>query len=332
MRIFCCPVCGGPVFFDDLVCHCGAEIAFDPEAAAFRSDALQCANRRTISCNWVAADGPDSLCRACAMTSVVPDQLRVDNVALWAEAERAKRWVLATLARWGWFAGGDAGARPEFHLLAEETSAGVAPVTMGHQNGLVTINVAEADPAHIVARREELGERLRTMIGHFRHELAHFLFERLASDPDFVLSFRETFGDERADYGAALDTHYRDGPRPDWQAEHITPYAASHPHEDWAECVAHLLHLADITDSFVAAGLSADCLPAPDYDPYREGDAERLVSIGAEIGIALNHANRSMGLSDIYPFVLTPPIRGKLAFAHRALAPASLAARTTPGV
>lgn len=319
MRVFTCPSCGGRLFFENLACACGAAVAYDPDREAFATDAATCANRDVIGCNWKADDAGSGFCRSCDMTTVVPDTFRAGNRDLWAEAEAAKRWVLAQLARWGWFGPGDGGARPEFHLLSEETSAGAAPVTMGHEDGLVTINVAEADPARIVALRQQLGERLRTMTGHFRHEIAHFLFERLAADPGFADRFRDTFGDERQDYGAALAAHYQSGPPADWQVGHVTPYAASHPHEDWAECVAHLLHLTDIADSFVAAGLGAEAVPGADYDPYREADAERLVTLGAELGIALNHVNRAMGLGDIYPFVLTPSIRVKLGFAHAAL-------------
>jgi hypothetical protein len=102
-----------------------------------------------------------------------------------------------------------------------------------------------------------------------------------------------------------------------WNDCHVTPYASSHPHEDWAETFAHLLHLTDITDSFAATGMNAPELPIIRYDAYGEKDAKRLIIAGAGLGIALNHVNRSMGLADIYPFVLTPAVREKLAFAHR---------------
>jgi hypothetical protein len=165
----------------------------------------------------------------------------------------------------------------------------------------------------------ELGEPLRTMIGHFRHELGHFFFERFSEQADFPGAFRALFGDERADYAAALKKHYADGAPAGWQQSYISAYSSAHPHEDWAECFAHLLHLADIVDSFVASGLHSDTAPAPDYDPYAEPEADRLITFGADLGIALNHVNRSMGLADIYPFVLTPPIRQKLVFVHTSI-------------
>lgn len=315
MRIFDCPACGTTVYFTNTRCGRGDEVAYDPDRAAFTTGFRPCANREWIACNWIA-EGEGALCRACAMTEVIPDTFHAANRGLWSEAELAKRWVLANLARWGWFTAADPGRRPVFRLLAEQTSAGEVPVIMGHAAGVVTINVTEADPAERVRRRIKLGEPLRTMIGHFRHELGHYFFERLSEDEAFPDAFRATFGDERADYAQALKRYYDDGPPPDWRARHVTAYSAAHPHEDWAECFAHLLHLADIADSFVAAGLGAPAAPAPGYDPYADGDAGRLITFGAELGIALNHVNRSMGLPDIYPFVLAPPIRAKLAFVH----------------
>jgi hypothetical protein len=316
MKIYSCPVCGQNLYFRNLICTCGAEVALDPAGAGFVTGGAHCANRAEISCNW-AAGTPGALCRSFAITVVIQDTFDGENRALWSEAEHAKRWVLVTLSRWGVFTDADPGPRPVFHLLAEATGAGNVRVTMGHHRGVVTISVTEANPAERAQRREGLGERLRTMIGHFRHELAHFIFERLAGRDGFLDQFRELFGDERADYAAALEAHYRDGPPAGWQDHHVTPYASSHPYEDWAESFSHLLHLTDITDSFVAAGLGAPEVPSPGYDAYAETDPERLIATGAHIGIALNHVNRSMGLADIYPFVLTPVIRAKLGFAHR---------------
>ena len=53
------------------------------------------------------------------------------------------------------------------------------------------------------------------------------------------------FGDERPDYDEALRRHYAEGAPPDWQARHISAYAATHPWEDWAETFAHYLHITD---------------------------------------------------------------------------------------
>jgi hypothetical protein len=320
MRIFRCPRCGAELFFDNLVCGCGFVTGYDPAAQGFVADPAFCANRAPIGCNWVR-DGASALCASCLMTAVHPDLSVPGNAALWVRAERAKRHVLAGLMRWGWLGAADPGPRPAFHMLAEATATGRVAVSMGHAAGLVTINLAEADAAEQVRRREMLGEPYRTMIGHLRHELAHFLFARLAGTAGFLDAFRARFGDERQDYAAALARHYAEGPPPGWQEDHVTPYATAHPHEDWAESAAHAMHLTDIADSFAAAGLGLAALPMPPgWDAFAERDAAALLEAGIAIGVALNHVNRAVGQPDLYPFVSMPATRAKLSFALERLA------------
>lgn len=315
MKIFTCPACGGHLFFDNLVCSCGGEVAYDPGLQSFVSNGRHCANRHDIECNWLASDDAD-LCASCVMTTVRPDLSVSDNTLLWTKAELAKRKVLVGLYGWGWFDSQDPGGRPEFHMLSEATSTGLTDVTMGHASGLVTINLAEADATERVRRREDLGEPYRTMVGHFRHEIAHFLFERIAVSDEFHKSFRVLFGDETADYGAALARHYETGPPAGWQSIYVSAYASAHPHEDWAESAAHALHLVDMVDSFTAARLSLPNFADPNYDAYAEDDASHLLGIGLEVGVALNHVNRGMGVSDLYPFVTPLAVIDKLEFAH----------------
>jgi hypothetical protein len=311
MQVFASPDQSGALWFDNLVSAAGYPVAYDPVLRRFVSTPPFCANREVIGCNWTATE-PGFLCPSCAMTALAPDPTVPDAFANWAQTELAKRWVLDNLRCWHWFGPGDSGARPVFHMLAE----GPTPVLMGHANGVVTISVAEADPVLRAARREALHEPYRTMIGHMRHEIAHVVWWRLSLRGDFLDAFRGVFGDERADYSAALERHYRDGPPADWAERYMTPYASAHPHEDWAETSAHLLHLTDITHSFVASGLSSPDLPGPGWDPYAEHDAGRLIRIAASLTVGVNHVNRAMGLSDLYPFVLSPPAREKLAFVH----------------
>jgi hypothetical protein len=202
-------------------------------------------------------------------------------------------------------------------MLSEATSRGERNVVMAHDSGTITINVTEADVVELTERREQLGEKLRTMVAHFRHEIAHFLFERLSRDEQFLSEFRALMGDEREDYGAALARYYETGPAAGWEANHITRYATSHPHEDWAETLTHLQHLTDITDSAVSVGWRSPLLEDMAYDAYAEADTDRLLELGVHFSIAVNHINRSIGLGDIYPFVLTDGIREKLKFVHR---------------
>ncbi|WP_226624810.1 putative zinc-binding metallopeptidase [Alloyangia pacifica] len=313
MQIFRCPACSSPVYFHNLACGCGQEVSFDPDTQSMIAGAAHCANRDDIACNWVAEQG--GLCRSCAMTETVPDLRAEQNLPLWEESESAKRRMLAELSRWGWFTPVDSGARPVFRMLSEETLHGGADVIMGHADGIITINVTEASDAVLAHRQAQFGELYRTMLGHMRHEMAHFLFLRLAEDPAFLDDFRALFGDERADYGAALQRHYDAPMEPG--AQYITTYATAHPHEDWAETLAHLQHLVSMLDSGVASGLRLPESPADGYDPYLEADTEVLITRAVHLSIAVNHVNRALDLPDLYPFVLTQPVREKMALAHR---------------
>lgn len=311
MRIFANPVGAGSLWFDNLATADGMPVAYDPQARTFIPTPPFCANRQRIGCNWIAPSEGE-FCRSCAMTALAPDTSIANAIPNWAQTEAAKRWVLDNLGRWHWFRPEDAGAPPVFHLLAE----GPTPVAMGHVEGVVTISVAEVDPVLVATRREALEEPYRTMIGHMRHEIAHMLWWRLSLREDFLNGFRAMFGDERTDYQAALQQHYQNGPPADWSQHFLTSYASSHPHEDWAETAAHLLHLTDIADSFVAADLSSPQIQDASWDPYSEPDADRLIHIAATLSVGVNHINRSMGLSDIYPFVLSTHARQKLGFVH----------------
>lgn len=311
MRVFANPVGAGSLWFDNLATATGTPVAYDPQARAFITMPPFCANRDVIGCNWIAPK-QGAFCRACAMTELAPDKSIPNALPHWAKTEAAKRWVLDNLGRWNWFRPEDPGARPVFHMLAE----GHTPVPMGHVGGVVTISVAEADPVLSTTRREALEEPYRTMIGHMRHEIAHMLWWRLSLREDFLDAFRDMFGDEREDYPAALKRHYHNGPPPDWRSNFVSTYASAHPHEDWAETASHLLHLTDIADSFVAAGLSSSDLPYLGWDPYMEADAENLIYIATHQVMAVNHINRAMGLLDLYPFVLSEKVRRKLVFMH----------------
>jgi hypothetical protein len=317
MRLYQCDQCRNTAFFHNLACVCGTPLAYDPDANAMRTQFHACKNRAAIGCNWKSdSNAGVDLCRSCAMTEIIPDIYLTDNIALWSKAEAAKRWVLANLSRWGWFTDADPGERPRFHLLSEHTVIGDKEIIMGHDEGLITINVEESDPVTRLERQTDMSERLRTMIAHFRHEIAHFLFVRLSRTEGFVPQFRALFGDETADYGDALKTHYDNGPPTDWAHRHITKYASSHPHEDWAETTAHVMHLTDLLDSAAAAGLSlTKDVAVP--DPYAARDSRALIQAGAEYGMALNHVNRSIGLADIYPFVISNNVREKLIASHQ---------------
>jgi hypothetical protein len=213
------------------------------------------------------------------------------------------------------------------HGLAFEFRAEASgqPVLTGHANGLITINIAEADDAIRERHRANLHEAYRTLLGHFRHESGHYYWDRLVFNSEHLDAFRALFGDERQDYPAALQRHYAQGAPANWQSNFISAYATSHPWEDWAESWAHYLHMIDVTETAVSCGLTLR--PRHPNDPLLEPDAKLLgrrrfeAVIDAWFGVTyvLNNLNRSLGQQDAYPFVLSDPIIEKLRFVHQAI-------------
>jgi hypothetical protein len=214
-----------------------------------------------------------------------------------------------------------------FQFLEDDPAVGA--VFTGHEAGVITINIAEADDPFREKMRVQLGEGYRTLLGHFRHEIGHHYWNRLVEPGDWLPRFRERFGDERADYGQAQQRHYDRGPPPDWSVHCVSPYASMHPWEDWAETWAHYLHMTDTVETARAHGLALRPRPVTDGDPPHTPavrttrlDPRRfddLVASWFPLTVALNSLNRSMGLADIYPFVLSETAVEKLRFVHEVI-------------
>jgi hypothetical protein len=197
-------------------------------------------------------------------------------------------------------------------------------VLTGHASGLITLNVLEADDAQREQIRHALREPYRTLLGHFRHEIGHYYWDRLIVGTRWHEAFRQVFGDERADYAAALKANYENGPPSDWPNHFISSYASTHPWEDWAETWAHYLHIYDSLDTALGFGLTADDVELQ-LEPFRledlydpqHPDAGRfleLLNSSLELITVLNELARSLGQPDIYPFVLSRPVVRKLHF------------------
>lgn len=272
MRTFQCTACGQAVFFENTQCgRCGSVLRYlseVPAMAAFdvsqqdgswRPAGMEGARRwrpcrnyvQENVCNWmVAEDDPHPLCASCRQSEIIPALDKPENRRFWALLETAKRRLFYTLDILGLARPGVAedpvhGLR--FHFLEEVDPS--EQVLTGHDSGLVTLNVAEADDAEREARRTAMNEPYRTLLGHFRHEVGHFYWDRLIAVGPWLAHFRNLFGDESVAYGPALADHYRDGPPSDWQSRFISAYAASHPWEDWAETWAHYLHVMDALET-----------------------------------------------------------------------------------
>ena len=209
--------------------------------------------------------------------------------------------------------------------MADEFNIAGDKVLTGHDNGIITINIAEADDIEREMARRSMNEVYRSVLGHFRHEIGHYYFDRLIGNTEKIDRFRRLFGDERVDYAAALDKYYREGPQKNWNQQYISAYATAHPWEDWAETWAHYMHIIDTLETAYAFGLSVDPLIADinntlsadiAYDPYKIKNFEPILKTWLPLTFALNSLSRSMGLQDTYPFYITRPVSEKMKYIH----------------
>ncbi|BBY87368.1 zinc-binding metallopeptidase family protein [Mycolicibacterium tokaiense] len=330
MRDLRCGRCGQHLTFENSIClSCGSRLGFSPEAGVLLAipDAAGlpgevvlagqyslCANLDVAGCNWLVAldsAGAGSLCRSCRLTRTRPNDADVSAMTQFASAERAKRRLIAELIELQLpIVGRD--TDPEFGLAFDLLSSSVEPVTTGHENGVITLDLAEVDDVHRERVRTSMDEPYRTLLGHFRHETGHAYFHRLVGAwPAASAEFRGLFGDPDADYQAALDAHYTAGAGP-WQEHHVSAYAAMHPAEDWAETFAHYLHIRDTLDTAAAFGLA----PAAAGFDRRSSTFDDLIAMWLPLAWSLNMVNRSMGREDLYPFVLAPAVLRKMGFIH----------------
>lgn len=347
MKAFACDKCGSLVFFENVQCvKCESVLGFLPDEldvsaltpapnnlwkplspAANNRLYRPCSNGTQHQvCNWyVPEEDPNPLCVACRPNKVIPDLSVPGNKLRWDKLERAKHLVIYSLIELGLpLEGVPQENRPslQFSFLADQP--GGPPVTTGHQDGLITLRILEADPAERERVRVSLHEPFRTLAGHFRHEVAHYFWDRLIARTNRLGRFRKLFGDETADYAAALKAHYENGPSEDWRKRCITAYAASHPWEDWAETWAHYMHMVDTTETAVSFGLSLrpdhPAAPTMTFDPKKFRSLSRSIDATVQnwtaLTYTLNTLNRGMGLPDLYPFVLSDPVVQKLKFIH----------------
>ncbi|GAB3582007.1 zinc-binding metallopeptidase family protein [Hymenobacter daeguensis] len=363
MKLFKCTHCGQLLFFENSRCErCEFPLGFETaqrelRTLVTRSDGrfelygvpatpppatyAYCQNHFDACCNWLVPTGsPTPFCVACNLNRTIPDLSNPDYRLRWQRLETAKRRLVYSLLRLGLPVVSKA-TDPEhglaFNFLADPNPEAGEKVMTGHDNGLITINIAEADDIEREMARKAMAETYRTLLGHFRHEVGHYYWDRLIANSPQLDDYRQLFGDERRDYAEALQQHYARGPRPDWPQHYISAYAGSHPWEDWAETWAHYLHILDTLQTAHAFGLDMNPIGAEDSqslrvaiteDPYEVVDFERIMAQWLPLTFAMNSLNRSMGQPDSYPFIIRPEVAQKLAFIHRVCQP--VAARALP--
>ncbi len=340
MDTFQC-TCGGRLFFNNTVCiGCESEVGWcetcrnvapivpvngryscgNPKCG---SAVAKCTNYSVEAvCNRMFAMDPSieqpvanpltgvGLCKACRLNNIVPDLNVEDNRRRWAKLELAKRQLLYQLDDLGLrYAPEDVGEEKplqfDFKANTNEES-----VLTGHADGLITINLNEADSVERERVRKQMHEPHRSLIGHFRHEVGHYYWMTLVEGKSEA-ECNAVFGDCRATpYAAALEKHYVNGAAPGWQGRYVSAYATSHPWEDFAETWGFYLDMWEVltTTHYHLPRLTADAKTLP---------IEALAKTYQQLGVFFNEVNRSMGLKDLVPEVISDEVVKKLAFLHQ---------------
>jgi hypothetical protein len=340
MRDFLCPNCGQHLTFENSLClSCGSHVGFslgdmamlviasDPDGehggAVSSMEYRLCANLHVAECNWLVRLDPGSsvqgeLCASCRLTRTRPNDADAKALAAFAVAEGAKRRLIAELSELKLpITGRD--ADPRYGLAFDLLSSEFDKVFTGHENGVITLDLAEGDDVHREQLRVAMAEPYRTLLGHFRHEIGHYYYYRLVdSSPDYKSTFVQLFGGPDTDYQAAIDRHYQQGPPEGWENNYVSSYASMHAAEDWAETFAHYLHIRDTLDTSAAYGFA----PAgATFDRKALGPSgfDSIIDMWLPLAWGLNMVNRSMGRDDLYPFVLPQPVLDKMRFIHKVI-------------
>jgi len=344
MKLFKCSNCGHAVYFENIYCqYCHSSLGFETDELKLyalkpdqnKSYALingsgkqyyYCQNHSYNVCNWlVPVGGHSSFCKACELNRTIPYLGQKEDYDKWYRVETAKRRLIHSLLRFGLEvksknAGSFGGIM--FDFLSDRNAYYGQRVITGHDNGLITINIAEADDIYREMSRNQMNEVYRTLLGHFRHEIGHYYWDILVGRTEKLNAFRTLFGDERMDYGYALQQYYSNNSRPIWKKQYISKYASAHPWEDWAETWAHYMHIVDTLETADSFGLNVQPKVASDemntsfVDPYTVIDFDSIIDMWLPLTFAMNSLNRSMGLRDLYPFVISRTIKEKLRFVH----------------
>lgn len=353
MLIFTCSSCTHPVYFDNLFCTaCNHALGFDAKSmqmvalqetetlenilfdSASQQQFKHCANHQYSVCNWLlAVDDSNEFCVACRVNRVIPNLSDFEYRQRWHKIELAKHRLIYSLLRWQLPVQSKI-ENPQqglaFDFKADPNIANEPRVLTGHDNGLITLNIAEADDVERAMARNNMDEVYRTLLGHFRHEIGHYYWDLLIDGTEYLAPCRALFGDDRASYQEALDRHYHQGPPANWQEQYISSYATMHPWEDWAETWAHYLHIVDVLETVYAFGVQIHpqiVQQQPQHfmhlsqaiDPYAGHSFVEIYQAWLPISFAMNSLNRSMGQEDFYPFVINAAVQQKLQFIHEVI-------------
>lgn len=339
MKLYTCSNCNNSLYFENSAClNCNHTVGF--EAGKFSMVTLDrnqnnyspvnnknevyrfCANAVHGTCNWlVPVSQASPFCIACSLNRTIPGLSTFVNQDKWKRIEIAKHRLVYSLlclrlpvkAKKNI----DDTSGIAFDFMGDTSPA--ERVMTGHDNGVITLNIEEADEGQLTRHKLDLGEKYRTLLGHFRHEIGHYYWDVLIKDSAHLDTFRRLFGNEEKDYSGALETYYKNETQSNWNQFFISPYASSHPLEDWAESWANYMHLMDTLETAFSFGIGIhrrEMETEVTSDPYTIADFDTIIKMWFPLTFAVNSLNRSMGHADFYPFIISGPVIEKLRFIH----------------
>jgi hypothetical protein len=346
MKLYSCAKCRNLLYFENTVClNCKSAVGFDAGKLSMitlapanenefvditntRDTWRYCDNSAYAACNWlIPAAQNTGFCIACNLNRTIPSLDKEENLDRWRRIEIAKHRLIYSLLRLHLPV--ESKEREEETGIAFDFMADTSPkkkVMTGHDSGIITLNIEEADEKQRVKHKLDLGEKYRTLLGHLRHEIGPYYWEVFFKNNHAgVQHFRKIFGDETTDYSKALEKYYENGAPADWNTYFISPYATAHPWEDWAESWSHFLHMMDTLETAYSFGIAVNPGKANDdqqmqakmsRDPYSISNFDEIVKMWLPLTFAVNSLNRSMGHQDFYPFIISAAVIEKLRFIH----------------
>ena len=212
MKLFQCTNCKNTVVFENNKClNCSFKLGYssyynkivslDPSVGSWQVEELDgktyeyCENYNHKVCNWlVDVSRGRKFCLACTLNRTIPHLLDDDNLEKWKHIEIAKHRLVYQLLRFRLpVVRKTKDAKDGFcfdFLAKDDLPEESKDLKTGHANGVITLLISEADPVVREQIKQQMAERYRTLLGHFRHEVGHYFWDLLIRDnPDVCLLY-----------------------------------------------------------------------------------------------------------------------------------------------
>ena len=345
VRAFVCPVCNSFAPFESRRCStCQAELRLhlpsqsmvatsDGAAIIDGAQWIECTKSASLGCAWLVPEEQDKALRGrCPADSLIRREPDADDtIAQEKLADHGRRCI-------GWSCNCSTSACPLTRSGVRRAAwpsiccrySGGKPVTIGHANGVITIDLVESLDDYRESLRVRLGEPYRTMLGHFRHEVGHYYQWHPGRDrpgaparSTTAANFSATNAPTTRRHRTALQVRaaraladvvhlrVRDHASVGGLRGVLRALSAHHRHHRHQREAGLVLH----TDK-VRFAVPRDITPLPSYD---DQPIERLLYDWKWLSLFFNRVNSAMGKNPLYPFVIPAPVIDKLGFIHRVI-------------